>query len=341
MAHDRTTINDIARLAGVSKATVSRAIHSPHLVKNRTLQRIHELIENNDYVYDATAGDLSRRRSSIIGIIIPTIRSSIFSDSTYVIQEAAKDCGLTTVIGNTNYDERSAISLLKLFQERRVAGLILTGLSDQERPLVERLIKQGTPCVVTWEVLTDTPISYVGFDNHKATEMVTNYLLDLNHRRIGLLTGPYSKVKRIRPRINGYCAALQSQSIEFDPDLVIETDFSLTDGKEAMRRLLSLPDPPSAVFAASDVLAMGALAAIKEKGLKVPDDLSLIGLGNIDFASYCDPPLTTVNFPTTELGRLALKVLQEIMDRGPGHVRQYCLDANLIIRNSCQPFTAN
>lgn len=333
---DKIKLDDIAKLAGVSKATVSRVIHSPNMVKDRTLQRVRDVIRQNNYVYDAVAGDLSRKKTSVIGLIIPTIKSSIFASSTYGIQDEARKRGLTTILGNSDYDDQATLGLLKWLQERRVAGLILTGLSDVEKPLVKHLIKSGTPCVVTWEALDDKTISYVGFDNFKAAHTVTSYLINLQHKRIGLIVGPYSRVKRVRQRYDGYRGALQDRGLSFDPDLVIEADYTLMDGKEAMHRLLSLPTPLSAVFAASDVLAMGALAAIREKGLEVPKDISIAGFDNIDFASYCDPPLTTVKVPANEMGRLAVKVLFELLYKGPEYVRQYCLDTNLIIRDSCQ-----
>jgi DNA-binding LacI/PurR family transcriptional regulator len=149
--------------------------------------------------------------------------------------------------------------------------------------------------------------------------------------------GPFQKAERVKKRFNGYKAALEQYGIPFDSELVIEKEPTLVDGKEAMARLLSLPERPTAVFAASDTLAMGALPAIKERGLRVPDDISLAGFDDTDFAAYCDPPLTTVRVLALEMGQLSVRVLLEMIDKGPNHVCQYCLDTNLIIRDSCAP----
>jgi DNA-binding LacI/PurR family transcriptional regulator len=332
----KLTMDDIARLAGVSKATVSRIIHSPHLVRPEKRDRIRRIMESNHYVYDAIAGDLSRKRSSVIGLIIPTIKSSIFASSTHGVQEHAKEHGYSIIIGNTNYNPESEVELVRLLQQRRVAGLILTGITRGVKELVNRLTRAGIPCVATWETVDDPGINYVGFDNFKAARAMTEYLIRLKHRRIGLIIGPYQRVERVRLRLEGYRKALEAYGIPFDPSLVMERGYTLVEGKEAMGHLLSLANRPTAVFAASDVLAMGALAAARDRGLSVPGNVSIAGFDDIDFAAYTDPPLTTVKVPAYEMGQLAMKVLLERIENDASQVRQYCLDTDLIIRGSCR-----
>jgi LacI family transcriptional regulator, repressor for deo operon, udp, cdd, tsx, nupC, and nupG len=150
-----------------------------------------------------------------------------------------------------------------------------------------------------------------------------------------LIIDPYQKMGRLLKRFQGYQHTLEENGIEFDPALVIATEPGLLEGKEAMNQLLALPEPPTAVFAVSDYLATGALMAIKQAGLKVPENISLVGFGDVEFAAYSDPPLTTVSVPAYEIGRLAAKVLMEAIDQEASQPRQYCLDADLIIRNSC------
>ncbi|MBW1708444.1 MAG: LacI family DNA-binding transcriptional regulator [Deltaproteobacteria bacterium] len=331
----KITIKEIAKLAGVSNATVSRVIHSPHLVNQKTRERIQQVMESNNYVYDAVAGDLSRKKASVIGLIIPTIKNSIFSSTVYGIQEKAEEGGYTTIIGNSNYDTKSELNIMTLFQQRRIAGLILTGLSEGVSKRIREFMQLGIPSVVTWEKLDSSDICYAGFDNFKAAYSMTNHLIGLRHKRIGLIIGPYTRVRRVRSRLDGYKTALNEHSIPFDSDFIFESEYTLVDGKEAMQRLLSLPDPPTAVFAASDVLAMGALTAVKENGLRVPQDISIAGFDDLDFTAYLDPPLTTVRIPAFEMGQLAVKMLFEMIDGEMNQVRQYCLDTDLIIRQSC------
>ncbi|MBN2123260.1 MAG: LacI family DNA-binding transcriptional regulator [Deltaproteobacteria bacterium] len=335
----KRTMQEIARMAGFSLATVSRTIHSPHLVKPKTRERILRVMEENRYVYNATAGEFSKKRSNVIGIIIPTTRGAIFSNSTQAIAAKAREKGFSLIIGSTGYDRDVEHSLLLQFQERRLAGVVLTGFTLGQEKTIEDLLESGIPCVVVWETLDNPELSFVGFDNFKAAYSVTEYLIRLKHRRIGLIAGPFSKVGRVKKRLIGYRVALKDHDISFDPSLVIEKSPTLEDGKQAMVQLLSLPERPTAVFAASDMLALGAMAGAKERGLRIPDDISVAGFDDIDFAAYWDPPLTTVRVPASEMGEIAVTSLIKMIEGGAGVREQVSLDTQLVIRDSCREFT--
>lgn len=323
-------------MAGVSLATVSRTIHSPHLVRKETRERINHVMEKVNYVYHATAGDLSRKRSSIIGVIIPTAKSLVFSTTLFAIQETAQQNNYSLITGSSKYDIETELKLLQQFKERRLAGIILTGFVIGQKDLVKELVKGGMPCVVIWDKLDDSDLSYVGFDNFKATYAITEYLISLRHKRIGLIVGPYTKVERVKKRLEGFKAALKDYGITYDPSLVIEKEPTLIDGKEAMSRLLSLSVRPTAVLAASDTLAVGALSAARDMGLRIPKDISLAGFDDIDVAGYCNPPLTTVRVPAYQIGQIAFKILIDMVNARSSQVQQYCLDTSLIIRGSCR-----
>jgi DNA-binding LacI/PurR family transcriptional regulator len=327
-------MSEIAELAGVSVATVSRAFHSPNLVRAEIRNRILEIAEQHKYLYHATAADLSRQKSNVIGVLIPSAKASVFGKTLLAIQEKTQE-NYSIIFGNTLYQKDLESKLLQKFRERRVAGVILTGFIMGHEERIHSLIDDSIACVVTWEILDSKEISYVGYDNVKAAYSATNYLISLGHERIGLIVGPYQKVGRVRKRHTGYKKALADNGISFDPSLVVSSEPALFEGKRTMQQLLSLPDPPTAVFAASDQLAIGALSAIKERGLRVPKDVSLVGFDDIDVAAYCDPPLTTVRVPAQEMGELAVKVLLEAIEDGRAEVKQYLLDTDLIIRESC------
>lgn len=203
----RIRMEDIAAKAGVSLATVSRTIHSPHLVKEETRDHIERVMAEQRYVYNVTASDFSKRRSSVNGVIIPTTKGAIFSNSTQIIQEKAQEKGFSLIIGNTGYDSDVESKLLRQFQERRLAGIIVTGFGIGQESAVEDLVQSGIPCVVIWEVLKESMLSFVGFENYKSAYSMTEYLIQLKHRRIGLILGPYTKVSRARKRLEGYKAA--------------------------------------------------------------------------------------------------------------------------------------
>jgi DNA-binding LacI/PurR family transcriptional regulator len=332
----KMTMEEISKIAGVSLATVSRTIHSPHLVRKETRERVNRAMRKLNYVYNATAGDLSRMRSSIVGVIIPTAESLVFSTTLFAIQQAAQENNFSIIAGSSRYDTQVELRLLQQFKERRLAGIILTGFILGQEHLIKDLIKSGMPCVVIWDKLDDPELSYVGFDNYRATYCITEYLVSLKHRRIGLIIGPYTKVERVKKRLDGFKAALDNYNIAYDTSLVIEKEPTLLDGKEAMSRLLSLPVRPTAVLAASDTLALGAMAAARDMGVRIPEDVSVAGFDDIEVASYSNPPLTTVRVPAYDIGKIAFRILLDMASNRSNMVQRYCLDTSLIIRGSCR-----
>ena len=330
-------MEEIAALAGVSKSTVSRTLHSPHLVHPKTRHSILQLMEERGYVYNATAADLSKKKSTVIGVLIPTNRHVAFGTTAFGILEAAEAAGFSVIIANTGFDHLSEERLLRRFCERQVAGLILTGFTPGLESTIRQLSTQALPAVVIWEKLDVSDISYIGFDNYRASCSVTEYLISLGHKDIALIIGPYSKVGRVRKRLEGYTDTLHKHGIHFDRSMVFERDPVMMAGKEAMARLLALSTRPTAVFAASDDLAIGAMAAAREAGLRIPEDISVAGFDDVDYASYSNPPLTTVRVPAYEMGKMAVEFLSQVMSGKAGEVRQYCLDTDLIIRHSCAP----
>jgi DNA-binding LacI/PurR family transcriptional regulator len=331
----KMTMKDISVESGVSMATVSRAIHFPHLVRPETRNRIYRVMDKLQYVYNATAGDLSRNRSSIIGVIIPTSKSLIFSSSLVALQEVAQENNYSLIIGSSRYDTRTERKLLQQFKERRLSGMILTGFVMGQESSIKELIQSGIPCVVIWDKLAGGELSYVGFDNFKATYSMTEYLIRLGHRHIGLIIGPFSKVERVRKRLDGFKAALEDHGLTYRPEWVLEKEPTLIDGKEAMKILLASAQRPTAVFAASDSLALGAMAAVREAGLKIPDDISLAGFDDVDVSAYFNPPLTTIRVPAYEIGLMAMKILLEMVNDPTMPVQQYCMETSLVVRGSC------
>jgi DNA-binding LacI/PurR family transcriptional regulator len=329
-------MSEIAKIAGVSTATVSRTFHSPHMVRPEIRNHVLKIAREKGYLYNATAGELSRRRTNIIGVVIPTANKSVFAETLMGIQEKVQENSYSIIIGNTFYDKEMEIRLLTQFRERRVAGVILTGFVIGQESLIRKLIENRIHCVVIWEKLEETNISYVGFDNYAAASSATEYLISLGHRRIGLIIGPYEKLGRVKKRYEGYKNVLKSHGIDFDAKLVFATaEPHLLEGKQAMGHLLNIPNPPTAIFAASDRLAIGAMTAARQAGLTVPEDVSVVGFDDIEFAAYYDPPLTTIRVPAREIGHLAVKVLLENIDNDTNEVKQYLLDSDLIIRKSC------
>jgi len=331
-------MQDIAKIANVSIATVSRTLRCPHLVSRKTRQRILECIHENDYVYNVTAGELSSRKSTVIGVLIPTTKAPLFADSILAIQERVQQQGYSVIIGNTRYDPNIEMTLLRQYQERRLAGVILTGFTSGHENCLNQIVQDGIPCVVIWETLRRPNVNYVGFDNYRASYAMTEYLISLNHRCIGLIIGPFSKIGRVRKRFEGFLDCLKANNIEPNPEWIIECEPSLLEGRESMARLMSLPKKPSAVFAASDILAIGALAGARDSGMEVPKDVSLCGFDDVEFASYCHPPLTTVHVPGYEIGRKAVDIILKLNKQKQTKTQHYCFDTEIVVRASCRAY---
>ncbi len=331
-----TGIKQIAAIAGVSTTTVSRAINNPDKLKPETLRKVLQALEDHGYVHNAAAADLVRKKTTVIGVLIPNAKTPLFASTLLGIQDYLQEKGYSILVGNSKYDDKTENRLLRQFHERQVAGIIRADFGHNRAKFEDWLRTSDIPCVIILEKLHNSELSYVGFDNHKAALGITNYLLSMNHKRIGLLIGPFSRTERIRKRLDGYRAGLMAAGLEIDPELIIETEISLSNGANAFNELLSRPNPPTAIFAAADYLALGALRAAHDRGLKVPQDVSIAGFGDIDVAAYSNPPLTTVRVPGYECAYLASEILLKLINKEEKKKYQYVLDTDLIIRSSCK-----
>lgn len=327
------TIAEIARFVGVSQATVSRVLNAPHLVKQETRRKVLNAIEKHNYVYNAIAGGLTKKRTATLGLVIPTITNPIFAVSTKGIQEAATNCGYSILFGSTDYSYDRELELVTLFHQKRVDGIVFTGAPGNEktREIMKRL---EMPYLVTWELGQDKSTFFVAFDNVKSGRQATDYLISLGHRRIGMVAGRFSETSRAYKRWLGYKQSLENHNIPYDEKLVIKKEYTISAGKEAMGRLLRMPDPPTAVFCGNDILAFGAMAAVKEAGYRVGIDVSIVGFDDLEASEVTDPPLTTVRIPAYKMGRMGAETLIDLIEGRIEEPLQYILETDLIIRES-------
>lgn len=335
MADQQLNMREVARLAEVSVATVSRTLRAPEKVTEGTRARVRGAAAQLGYIYNAAAGDVSSRRSTVLGVLVPAASNALFGETLHGIQDLAMAAGFSIIQGSTRYDEETEAKLIESLLQRRVRGLILTGVTDGLEGRIEAIAREaGIRTVVVWEKPKPGAISYVGFDNRAAAEIATRHLIALGHRRIGLIVGPFSRIARTRHRLEGYRDALADAGLPYDPALVTERIPEPVEGREATEALLALDNPPTAIFAASDLLAFGALRAAHVAGIRVPQDLSIVGFDDMDLASFTEPPLTTIRVDAYRIGRLAAQI---IIDPGEIKPRNYCLDSDLVIRGSTGP----
>ncbi|MGH7931112.1 MAG: LacI family DNA-binding transcriptional regulator [Candidatus Binatia bacterium] len=329
------TIREIAREAGVSTATVSRVFNSPEVVSKQTRESVLAVIERNHYVAHGFAAGLASRRSSLLGLIIPTITNSIYASSTQAIQKAAQQAGYTVLVGVSEFSPTLEAKLIHRLLERRVEGLILTGAARAPETY-EKMGHNGVPFVITWKLTAEPNRPSVSFDNYKAALAAVDYLISLGHRRLGLVCGRTDLNDRAYDRRRAFEDGLRNAGILPEPSLIYERDFEFVEGRAAMHRMLVHGRRPTAVFCANDIQAIGALYECHEAGLRVPQDISIVGFDDLPIAEYIDPQLTTVRVPAAEMGQRAAETLISSLKTGEP-LMPVELPTDLIIRGSTAP----
>jgi LacI family transcriptional regulator len=328
-------IEQIAKLSGVSRSTVSRVLNSDPNVKETTRSRVMEVIERVNYRPNVVARRLASGRTHVLGLVIPTAVASLFTDPYFpgLIEGVSSAC---------NAREYSVMLwLAEPEQERRTIGQIANnGLLDgviiasslMDDPLQQTLIQIGMPFILIGRHVADPNVSYVDVDNLNSAREAVAYLIRLGRRRVATITGPANMIAGADRRA-GYEAALRDRGIAPDLNLIAEGDFTEVGGYMAAQRLL--PHQPDAIFAASDSMAVGALRALREAGRRVPADVALVGFDDMPFTARTDPPLTTVRQPIQRTGQLAAETLMDMLDERSSRPRRIILPTELVIRASC------
>lgn len=326
------TLRQIAREAGVSIATVSRALRQPDTVSHETRARILTLVSRHRYVPDARAAGLSSRRTGLVGLLVPTLSNSIYAAFAEAVQSRLQDAGRRLLIANTNYVEHLESQIVRTLIESRVEGVIFTGY--RRDPAIYQLLRHyGIPFVVTWSTSPTPDVPSISFDNHRAAKAATATLLRLGHRRIGLVCGVSALNDRAQQRIEGYREALAEHGLPFDPALIRERPFDASEGALAAEDLLRIERPPTALFCANDIQALGALFACQRLGISVPSDLSIVGFDDLPIVRVTTPPLTTVHVPAHEMGEAVSEALLAAADtKAP--IKRRNFEATIVLRAS-------
>lgn len=327
-----STIHDVARLAGVSTATVSRVINSPEAVRPVTREKVLLAMNKCNYKYNALARGFVTKKSNTIGLIIPTISNSVFAESTRGVQEYADQKQLKVILGNSYYDYSQEENLITVLRESQVDGLLIT-TTNLKGEILKSLVSENFPFVLLFSTIKNGPMSAVGVDNYRGGYMATEHLISLGHNRIGMVAGNFSMTDRSFHRWHGYKKSLRDYNIKYDKELLVQTDYSLRDGRDAIKKLLSLNSPPTAVFCSNDYIALGALKGAREMGLSLPEDLSIVGFDDMPTTSYMVPPLTTVRQPAYEMGKRAAEILHQLIEKKGKPIHEL-MDLSLIVRES-------
>ncbi len=310
----RPTLEDVAGLAGVSTATVSRVLNEPERVSAETRSRVEAAVAHFDYTPHFGGRALASNRTNTVGAVIPTMENAIFARGLQALQEALAETGVTLVVATSNYDPEREAQQIRALLGRGVDGLVLIG-EARDLALYETLERRGVPFVLVWSWRPDCPWPCVGFDNRAAARAMAQRVLDLGHRRVAMIAGVTRGNDRATARVKGVRDALTARSLRLDESNLMETPYQLEAGADAARRLLSATPRPTAIVCGNDVLAAGALMAIRSLGLNAPDDVSVTGFDDIDLALVLDPPLTTVHVPHRRMGEAAARLLLRLRAR--------------------------
>jgi LacI family transcriptional regulator len=327
------TIKDVAQAAEVSTATVSHVINGTRYVSDEVRRRVLEVMDHLNYQPNAVARGLRTKKTQLLALVIPDITNSFFTDLARGFQDAADQRNYVVVICNTDRALNRELRFLDMLHQQRVDGLVLNPVMVTADDL-KRLLRAQVAVVLIGSQIDDPDFDLVMVDNVRGGFDATQHLIDLGHRRISLVAGPLTTSSGYL-RHQGYCLALDRSGIPCEGSLIVEGSFTFEGGYESMQKLLLLDPQPSAVFAASDIMALGAKKAIEDAGLHIPDDLSLIGFDDIPEVSMTRPRLTTIAQPRYQMGREAAQMLIERIDQGNLlQRRRLVMKHKLVVRES-------
>ncbi len=328
----KVTINDIARLAGVSKATVSRVLNQSKPVSKTAQESVLKVIEQTGYRPSPTARGLSLKRSNLIGIVIPDLSNPVFAEIISGIESIMRDTEFALVIAATDFDEDKKKDQVQMLLNRNIDGLIL--ISDQEHDTKASLGIDETPFVMIGTDTIDKDVPVIKIDNRQAVRAIIQLFVDNKRKKIAMIRGPLNDLQSGKARYAAYEEKMKAMN-QFDESLVVSGNYRFEDGYQCMKALLGQDNHIDAVFCANDFMAIGAMRYALERGYKVPEDIAFIGFDDVDLSRMVTPSLTTVKQPFFEKGVLAGQVLMEsIKGSVVNPLMVYELPYEIIIRES-------
>jgi len=335
MSPSKTTIRDVARLSGVSPMTVSRVINDSERVSPETRRRVEEAISELGYVPSRLARGLSRQRTGTLAVIVPDVANPFFTAIVRAAEEVARRADYHVILCDTRADLGVERGVIEELIAHRVEGAVIAPVSDRSAAHLRRLAEFGVPFVLIDRRIPGVDCDVVLGDSSSGARQLVEHLVSLGHRRIGFIVES-DDVSTARDRRAGYEAALKAAGIALDPALVAHAAPDPSGGSAGMSRLLELEERPTAVFTVNNLVALGAIEAVRAAGLEVPDDVALVCFDDIEYASRLYPFLTAMEQPAQTFGTLGTQLLLErIEGRGPERRHEVVLPGEFIIRKSC------
>lgn len=326
------TIKDIARMAGVSVATVSRVINNSKPVNDEIREKVEEIIRETNFRPNELARGLINKSTNLIGVIFPQINYTS-AELINGIEEVANMNGYNIILSNTRLNPDMELKALQLFKDKQVDGIILSAIHTTERH-VKWMKEHKIPVVIVGQKITEHIIPWVDVDNYTPVTEIVRYLIRCGHEKVGMIHGPLHDKSAGYTRYQGFVDEMKRHQLPINPDFLAECNFSSRDGYAAMETLLRKNDLPTAIVCASDTIAIGAKNCAEDRGYQIPEDFSIVGFDNIELASLVRPQLTTVQVNFHAMGTKAMEaLLRMVKQKDPGNLDNY-VDYRLIIRDS-------
>jgi LacI family transcriptional regulator len=333
---NRLTIRQVADLAGVSTATVSRVINGRTEVSDRAREAVLRVVREHGYSTNRTARGLSAGRTGLVGVTTPVLHHSYFAVILDGAGEALYEHDMRMVLCPTHHEHEREVSLLERLMHGTTDGALLI-LPEESSDELGALLEHGYRFVIVDPLnRADARVPTVSASHSSGASEAVEHLLSLGHRRIAAITGPRGWIAT-EERLRGYRGALAAAGVMPDPQLEVESDFQAKGGGRAAGQLFELADPPTAIFAFNDMLAIGAMRAARAWGIRVPDELSIVGFDDTFEASIVTPPLTTVRQPLAEMGRMAVGLLVRLLHNQRIEALHVELETKLVVRESTAP----
>ena len=328
-------MTDVAAAARVSTATVSRVLNKADYVKPATRKAVEDAIAALGYIPSGAARSLSSRSSRIIGAIIPSIDNSIFAAGVEALQTHLSERGYHLLIGSSNYDPEEEYQVCRSFLEQHAAGVIMMGETHSPDCLAV-LERYATPFVNTGVYSPERPFPCVGFDNAGVAATAVRYLLQLGHERFAMIAGITADNDRAIGRLRGVRAELAANDLELPDERVLECRYDIAESRAAFRTLMRRAEPPTAVLCGNDVQGFGAILEAQHSGIRIPEEVSVVGFDDLVLSRHLKPSLTTIRVPTQEMWCRAADMLLALLN-GKDTPRALEIETSLIVRESTGP----
>ncbi|MCP4141824.1 MAG: LacI family transcriptional regulator [Chloroflexi bacterium] len=335
----RITITDVARMAGVSKATVSRVMNGNYgYIKDETREKVLDAIQKLEYRPSSVARSLASNRTQTTGILVSDVGNPFYANVIHGVEDVAFEHGYDLFLCNTNYDEERGLAIVQSLIDKRVDGVFIMS-SSMSNDWIRELNKNSIPSVILdWQVTMEAPcVAEIQIDYEVGIKQAVEHLIELGHQRFAHISGPLS-LETARDRKDAFVYHLAENGIDKDQIVIVEGDLKIEGGRKALPEILASPIKPTAIFTANDMTAMGVIGASRRANIRIPEDISLVGLDDTWLAAQMDPPLTTVALPNYYIGKLAMETLLKILERSKDNSEQIkeVVSTELVIRETTE-----